>query len=109
MLSRNVGTTWNGPAKEKAQPRNWGVDVGGVFQGGMIQCSQLPDFDRDGTPDVCDLDDDDDGVPDVADACLNPPAPGGVDGDGRPLGDLNGDCGVDLNDYAVFQTNLGGP
>ncbi len=75
----------------------------------MIQCSQLPDFDMDGTPDVCDLDDDNDGVPDVADACLNTPAPGGVDGEGRPLGDLDGDCGVDLEDYAVFQINLGGP
>ena len=36
-------------------------------------------------------------------------APAGVDGEGRPLGDLNGDCVVDLADYQVFQVNFTGP
>ena len=33
----------------------------------------------------------------------------GVDAQGRPLGDLNGDCIVDLSDFAIFQLNFSGP
>jgi hypothetical protein len=36
-------------------------------------------------------------------------APAGVDGEGRPLGDLNYDCVVDLADFGIFQLNLTGP
>jgi hypothetical protein len=41
--------------------------------------------------------------------CPGAIAPAGVDGEGRPLGDLNGDCVVDLQDYQIFQVNLTGP
>ncbi|MCP4250771.1 MAG: hypothetical protein GY778_27350, partial [bacterium] len=41
--------------------------------------------------------------------CPGAVAPGGVDGEGRPLGDLNGDCVVDLADFATFQMNFTGP
>lgn len=41
--------------------------------------------------------------------CPGAVAPAGVDADGRPLGDLNGDCAVDLSDYAIFQVNFTGP
>ena len=41
--------------------------------------------------------------------CPGAVAPGGVDGEGRPLGDLNGDCSVDLADFMIFQQNFTGP
>ncbi len=41
--------------------------------------------------------------------CPGAYAPAGTDAQGRPLGDLNGDCKVDLVDFAVFQENFTGP
>jgi len=41
--------------------------------------------------------------------CPGAVAPAGVDGEGRPLGDLNGDCVVDLADFKMFQQNFTGP
>lgn len=53
-------------------------------------------------------DSDGDGVPNDIDACPNSSSDGGVDEQGRPLGDLDGDCDVDLFDYAVFTRNFSG-
>ncbi len=57
----------------------------------------------------CFVDYDYDGVCDNADACPFDAAPLGVDGAGRPLGDLDGDCDVDLDDFQVFHSKYGGP
>lgn len=52
---------------------------------------------------------DGDGVPDAVDVCCNTPLGISVDATGRPLGDLDEDCDVDLDDYALFAANLTGP
>lgn len=65
-----------------------------------------PDFDDDGTPDICDRDIDDDGVSNTLDACDFTPLGVPVGPQGRPYADLNLDCEVDLRDYAVFQLSL---
>ncbi len=58
---------------------------------------------------TCDSDPDEDGVVGCNDSCPTSPAPAGVDSTGRPFGDLDHDCDVDLTDYAVMQENLTGP
>lgn len=55
------------------------------------------------------LDTDGDGVDDAIDVCNNTPAGIAVDAEGRPLGDMDLDCDVDLDDFAVFQGNMTGP
>ena len=52
---------------------------------------------------------DGDGVPDGIDVCCNTPLGVTVDGQGRPLGDIDLDCDVDLADFAALQANLTGP
>jgi hypothetical protein len=52
---------------------------------------------------------DGDGVPDENDVCCNTLPGSIVDSAGRPFGDFDGDCDVDLDDYAVFAINLDGP
>ncbi|OWY73062.1 hypothetical protein B7486_01575 [cyanobacterium TDX16] len=47
---------------------------------------------------VADTDSDDDGVADCNDVCPNNAAGAAVDGEGRPIGDDNGDCVVNLKD-----------
>jgi hypothetical protein len=54
-------------------------------------------------------DGDGDGVPDGVDVCCQTLAGVTVDAQGRPLGDLDGDCDVDLADYQTFQGNFRGP
>lgn len=82
------------------------VDIGAYeFQ---AECSGA-DFDADEDPDVCDRDIDGDGVPNVPDRCDFTPPGTVVDGEGRPVADLDHDCLVDLRDYAVFQRDLNGP
>jgi hypothetical protein len=49
-----------------------------------------------------------DGVPELADVCPERHAPAGVDDEGRPLGDLTGDCAVGLEDHAIFSQCHGG-
>ncbi|MGB2984686.1 MAG: PKD domain-containing protein, partial [Phycisphaerae bacterium] len=55
------------------------------------------------------VDTDGDGVGDRVDVCCHTPIGLTVNAEGRPLGDLDGDCDVDLDDFAVFQGNFTGP
>jgi hypothetical protein len=65
-----------------------------------------PDFDGDGLVDGCDPDADNDGVPNELDECPHT-LPGVIVQDtGRPLGDTNGNCTVDLIDYWRFANCL---
>lgn len=52
---------------------------------------------------------DGDGIFDPKDVCPCVPAPGGVDAEGRPLGDLDSDCDVDMDDFTIMQQNFTGP
>lgn len=54
-------------------------------------------------------DNDGDGVLDGIDVCCNTPPGVTVDAQGRPIGDLDADCDVDLMDFAIFAANLTGP
>jgi hypothetical protein len=56
---------------------------------------------------VCD--EDGDGVSDDQDVCCGTPLGVAVDETGRPIGDLDGDCDVDLEDWALMQLNFTGP
>ncbi|GJM26170.1 MAG: hypothetical protein DHS20C16_25850 [Phycisphaerae bacterium] len=56
---------------------------------------------------ICD--EDSDGVPDEQDVCCGTPIGVDVDETGRPIGDLDGDCDVDLVDYGLMQANFTGP
>lgn len=60
-------------------------------------------------PTECDRlfgDDDGDGVANAYDDCVETPPGAAVDHAGRPLGDLNNDCAVDLRDFAVLQIGM---
>ena len=70
------------------------------------------DFDGDGLGDACDPDIDDDGVLNEADACDYTPLslPGEyVEPDGSVKGDMDGDCDVDMSDFAAMQLRFTGP
>jgi hypothetical protein len=70
------------------------------------------DFDGDGLIDDCDPDIDDDGVLNEVDNCDFTPTslPAHlIEPDGSILGDLDGDCDVDLVDYAIMQERFTGP
>jgi len=54
-------------------------------------------------------DSDGDGVDDSLDVCCETPAGAAVDEFGQPLADVDGDCDVDLQDFATFQLGLTGP
>lgn len=60
-------------------------------------------------PACCNMDADCDGVVDAVDVCPNTPAGVQVDADGRPIGDLDGDCDNDLDDFAIFSRGFTGP
>lgn len=55
------------------------------------------------------VDTDGDGVDDVIDLCDNTPPGIPVDAEGRPLGDIDLDCDVDMDDFALLQESLTGP
>jgi hypothetical protein len=70
------------------------------------------DFDCDGVGDACDGDIENDGVPNESDVCNRTPLtvlPEYVEPDGSVKGDLDGDCDVDLNDFAMMQVRFTGP
>lgn len=54
-------------------------------------------------------DPDGDGVHFDEDVCPDTPAWVMVDAMGRPLGDLDGDCDVDMADFSLYQENMTGP
>ncbi|MGB2985997.1 MAG: Kazal-type serine protease inhibitor domain-containing protein [Phycisphaerae bacterium] len=54
-------------------------------------------------------DSDGDGVDDSIDVCCNTPFGTPVDEEGRPVGDIDQDCDVDLEDYALLQASFTGP
>ena len=56
-----------------------------------------------------DPDPDGDGVHFDDDVCPNTDPDVTTDAQGRPLGDLDGDCNVDLADFAIMQANFRGP
>ncbi len=58
--------------------------------------------------DVVVADTDGDGVDDAFDVCCDTPTDVAVDGEGRPLDDLDTDCDVDLGDFALFESMLAG-
>jgi hypothetical protein len=53
-------------------------------------------------------DSDGDGVDDAVDVCCNTPPGIPVDAQGRPVGDIDGDCDVDLADFALFSASFTG-
>jgi hypothetical protein len=53
-------------------------------------------------------DSDGDGVDDHLDVCCATPTGKSVDEQGRPIGDLDGDCDVDLVDFAMLEDNFTG-
>lgn len=70
-----------------------------------------PDFDGDGLIDDCDPDVDGDGVPNEFDLCPYTPLGVPVNQDGRPMGDWDEDCVVEIDDFSVLATclELSGP
>ncbi|HVP12192.1 MAG TPA: multiheme c-type cytochrome [Phycisphaerae bacterium] len=87
-------------------------------------CPSVPnpdqtDSDEDGFGDACDncpllhsinqTDTDGDGVGDPCDSCPDVPAPAGVDAFGRPLGAIDLDCDVDIDDLVIFAGCMAGP
>ena len=83
----------------------------------LDNCPDVPnadqaDFDGDGLGDACDPDIDNDGVLNEADVCdATPPSLPlqYVEPDGSVKGDLDGDCDVDLADFAMMQERFTGP
>jgi hypothetical protein len=66
-------------------------------------------FDNDAFGDVCDGDIDGDGVDNGDDVCDFSPVGATVEADGSVVGDLDGDCDVDLADHAIQQSRFTGP
>jgi hypothetical protein len=61
------------------------------------------DCDQDGFGDACDESADRDAIPNDVDVCPVAPCYSSfADAEGRPLGDADGDCHVDINDFATF-------
>ena len=71
------------------------------------ECEQ--DFDGDGLIDGCDPDIDNDLIENEADVCDYGPLGAPIDCEGRPRGDMNEDCDIDLADYALFAEHFTGP
>lgn len=67
------------------------------------------DFDGDWMIDTCDPDIDNDGYPNGTDVCDWTPIGAWVGPDGGVPGDLDGDCDVDLSDYAILEAHCTGP
>jgi hypothetical protein len=67
------------------------------------------DFDGDGEGDTCDSDIDSDGVDNASDVCDFTPPGAPVQADGGLRADADGDCDVDLVDFAILQFEFTGP
>lgn len=89
------------------------TDACDILDGTSVDCQPNgipdecdPDFDLDGTTDDCDVDIDDDGILNENDVCDFTPLGSPVDAVGRQLGDINGNCALDLEDYATLSVCL---
>ena len=85
---------------------------GDNLEDGCDNCPYYPnsdqaDCDGDDLGDVCDPDDDNDGVEDAYDVCPVTPGAEYVDEEGRPKADLDGNCEVNLSDFATFALDYG--
>lgn len=90
------------------------LTVSAYWVGPRTACIDCPpcqglDFDGDGDTDDCDNDIDNDGVLNGDDVCDFTPLGLAVQANGTVLADLDGDCNVDLRDYALWQVSLTGP
>lgn len=90
------------------------LSVSADWAGPLTGCESCPpcegpDFDGDGSADNCDTDIDNDGVRNDRDVCDFTPAGLDVQPNGTVPADLDGDCKVDLRDYALWQVSLTGP
>lgn len=90
------------------------LSVSATWAGPLTTCDSCPpcegpDFDGDGAEDNCDTDIDDDGVRNELDVCDFTPLGLDVQPNGTVPADLDGDCNVDLRDYALWQVSLTGP
>lgn len=90
------------------------LSVTAYWAGPLTACEACPpcegpDFDGDGDTDNCDNDIDNDGVPNHDDVCDFTPAGLYIRPNGTVPADLDGDCNVDLHDYALWQRSLTGP
>ncbi|MCP4591077.1 MAG: hypothetical protein GY842_10050 [bacterium] len=102
--------TWNNAPDSGSLPN----DHAGILEAPDCNTNGVPDacepdFDGDGLVDDCDPDIDSDGVLNPQDACDYGPLGAPIDCDGRPRGDMDGDCDIDLADYAVFEVHFTGP
>lgn len=90
------------------------LSVSAAWAGPLTGCDSCPpcegpDFDGDGAEDNCDTDIDNDGVRNELDVCDFTPLGLDVQANGTVPADLDGDCNVDLRDYALWQVSLTGP
>ena len=90
-----------------AYERLMGLDSDGdEIDDGVDNCPDDPNGDQQDTDQDC--------VGDACDVCPDVISPGGVHGSccpsdwGRPLGDLDKDCDVDLSDFGLFALNYTG-
>jgi hypothetical protein len=84
-----------------------GTSEDGDANGVPDECES--DFDGDGIVDGVDPDIDNDGVLNETDVCDYGPLGAPVDCQGRPRGDMDEDCDIDLADYAAFAIYFMGP
>ena len=89
---------------------NGTLDADDLAQGASADCSGNgvpdecePDFDGDGIADSCDEDVDGDEILNAADVCLFTTPGTQADATGRPVGDTNKNCKLDLVDYWRFR------
>ncbi len=92
-------------------PCDIAADPGADCDSNAILDACEPDFDQDGVIDACDGDIDDDGVSNIDDPCDHSPADAPLNPTGGPMGDIDDDCIVTLDDFWFFTicTDISGP